>query len=258
MATYVVGDVQGCFTTLKRLLERIEFEPDRDRLWLAGDLVNRGPDSLAVLRWARDMGPRVVAVIGNHDLHLIAHVRGQRALRPRDSFDGVMSAPDRDELVDWLLERPLFHREGGHVMVHAGILPGWTLEETAERAAAAEQALRDDDVGPEEKHTIAVLTRLRTCRKDGQMCASYAGPPEGAPQGCRPWYELASIPKGTTLFFGHWAALGLHLGERAVGLDSGCVWGNELTAIRLEDRQVFQEPSELSRAASRSRRARTS
>ena len=169
-----------------------------------------------------------------------------------------MSAPDRDELVSWLLERPLFHREGGHVMVHAGILPGWTLEETAERAAAAERALRNDSVGDEEKYTIAVLTRLRTCREDGEMCASYAGPPAGAPKGCRPWYDLAAIPKGTTVFFGHWAALGLHLGDRAIGLDSGCVWGGELTAIRLEDREVFQEPSELSPATSRSRRARTS
>jgi len=245
MATYVIGDVQGCFTTLEKLLVRIDFDPLRDRLWFVGDLVNRGPSSLAVLRFIRGLDDRAVVVLGNHDLHLIARSRGTRGRRPRDTFEDVLEAPDRDALIEWLLHRPLLHREGDHVMVHAGLLPQWSLEEAEALAKKAEKKLRGDRLGKSLRIAVDAFTRLRTCTEDGEMCLSFAGPPSQAPAGCRPWFELARIPSAITIVFGHWASLGLHLGAQAIGLDTGCVWGGALTALRLEDRTIFQEPSEL-------------
>lgn len=248
MATYVVGDVQGCFITLERLLARIDFDASRDRLWLVGDIVNRGPNSLDVLRFARDLEDRAVVVLGNHDLHLIARSRGEREPKRRDTFDDVLEAPDCDELVEWLAKRPLLHREDEIVMVHAGLLPGWTLDEAASLAKKAEKKLRDDmdrRLGKALRTAVDVFTRIRTCNKAGEMDLDFAGPPEDAPKGYRPWFELAEIPDDATVLFGHWASLGLHLGTNAIGLDTGCVWGGALTALRLEDRKLFQEPSEL-------------
>jgi bis(5'-nucleosyl)-tetraphosphatase (symmetrical) len=269
MATYAIGDVQGCFTTLERLLRRIEFDSGSDRLWLVGDLVNRGPSSLEVLRWARSMGDRLTVVLGNHDLHLIARAEGVRERRRRDTFDRILEAPDRDALLEWLIGRPLFHRDGDFVLVHAGLHPEWSLEEAEAVAWEAQEALRSrrryallqrveaDGEGarfrPElpdaerARFALDVFTRIRTLRPTGELCLSFDGPPGQAPEGCRPWFELCSLPPGTTVLFGHWAALGLHLGPQAIGLDTGCVWGRSLTAIRLEDRQLFQEPSELAR-----------
>ncbi len=248
MATYVIGDVQGCFITLERLLVRIDFDPSHDRLWFVGDLVNRGPSSLDVLRFIRELDDRAVVVLGNHDLHLIARSRGTRERKPRDTFDDVLEAPDRDALIEWLLNRPLLHREGDHVMVHAGLLPQWSLEEAEALARKAEKKLRDDRLDKSLRIAVDAFTRLRTCTESGEMCLDFAGPPEQAPAGCRPWFELAEIPGATTIFFGHWASLGLHLGTNAIGLDTGCVWGGALTALRLEDRKLVQEPSELSSA----------
>ena len=248
MATYVVGDVQGCFITLERLLARIEFDASRDRLWLVGDIVNRGPNSLEVLRFARELEDVSVVVLGNHDLHLIARSRGARERKRRDTFDDILEAPDRDELIEWLSRRPLLHREGDVVMVHAGLLPGWSLDEAESLARKAEKKLRDARLAPLGKSMRTVVdafTRLRTCNEAGDMCLEFAGPPEQAPKGYRPWFELADIPAGATVVFGHWASLGLHLGTNTVGLDTGCVWGGALTALRLEDRQLFHEPSEL-------------
>src|SRR3990172_2165361 len=268
MATYAVGDVQGCFTTLERLLRRIEFDPGSDRLWLVGDLVNRGPSPLEVLRWAKSMGKCVTAVLGNHDLHLIARAEGLREPRKRDTFDDVLEAPDRDALLEWLIGRPLFHREGDFVLVHAGLLPEWSLEDAEALAWEAQEALRsrrrypllesfeddgasprwDGDLAEPERLRLVVdaFTRIRTLRPTGELCLDFAGPPQQAPNGCRPWFDLCSFPPGATAIFGHWAALGLHLGKNVIGLDTGCAWGGSLTALRLEDRQVFQEPSELS------------
>lgn len=245
MATYVVGDVQGCFITLERLLARIDFDASRDRLWLVGDLVNRGPSSLEVLRFVRGLGASAVTVLGNHDLHLIERRRGTREPRRRDTFDDVLDAPDGDVLIDWLVERPLLYREGDAVIVHAGILPTWSLAQAEKLAKKASLAFRDGGVDSKLRTVLDGLTRLRTCSKDGEMCLDYAGPPGDAPKGCRPWFELTSLPDGVTVYFGHWASLGLYLGTNAIGLDSGCVWGRELTAMRLEDREIFQEPSEI-------------
>ncbi len=267
MATYAVGDVQGCFTTLERLLRRVDFEPGRDRLWLVGDLVNRGPSSLDVLRWAKSMGQSLVVVLGNHDLHLIARAEGLREPRPRDTFDDVLEAPDRDALIEWLSGRPLLHREGDFIMVHAGLLPEWSLEEAEALAWEAQEALRsrkrypllesyeeggesprwDSRLAVPERLRLVVdaFTRIRTVKANGELCLEFAGPPQQAPEGCRPWFDLCTLPPEATVLFGHWAALGLHLGRNAIGLDTGCAWGRSLTALRLEDRQVFEEPSEL-------------
>lgn len=245
MATYVIGDVQGCFITLERLLARIEFDPSRDRLWFVGDIVNRGPSSLEVLRFVRDLGERAIVVLGNHDLHLIARSRGTRAKKRRDTFDDVLGAPDRDGLIEWLTGLPLLYREGANVMVHAGLLPAWSLEHAEALARKIRKKLRDDRLSEKLRVAVDAFTRLRTCTESGEMCLDFAGPPEQAPAGCRPWFELAKIPDKVTIFFGHWASLGLHLGTHAVGLDTGCVWGGSLTAMRIEDRQLFQEPSEL-------------
>jgi len=249
MATYVIGDVQGCFITLERLLARIGFDASSDRIWLAGDLVNRGPNSLEVLRWAKRNEGRVVTVLGNHDLHLLASAAGTRAPSPRDTFADVLEAPDRDELLSWLGRRPLLHREGEHFLVHAGLSPQWSFDAIEDLAREAEQGLREGRLDDRLRGILATLTRMRTCRANGDMC-DFAGPPASAPAGCESWFERVDVPDGSTVFFGHWAALGLYRGRNVVGLDTGCVWRRSLTAIRLEDRLVFQEPSELRNPAS--------
>jgi bis(5'-nucleosyl)-tetraphosphatase (symmetrical) len=271
MATYAIGDVQGCFTTLERLLRRIEFDPGRDRLWFVGDLVNRGPSSLEVLRWVKSLGKCAVVVLGNHDLHLIARAEGLREPRRRDTFEDVLEAPDRDALLEWLIGRPLFHREGDFVLVHAGLLPQWSLEKAEALAWEAQEALRsrrrypllesfegsgtsprwDRDLAEPDRLRLVLdaFTRMRTLRPSGELCLDFGGAPQQAPEGCLPWFELCSFPPRATVLFGHWGALGLHLGKNVIGLDTGCAWGNRLTALRLEDRRVFEERSELAGGA---------
>lgn len=264
MPTYAIGDIQGCYRTLRRLLRRIRFDEDADRLWLVGDLVNRGPRSLEVLRWVREQGDRVTTVLGNHDLHLLGRAYETRAPKSRDTLDPVLSAPDRTELIDWLRRRPLLHREGEFVLLHAGLLPSWTLERGTELAREAGTVLAGPSPGrllralvdarppawreglaPEDRWRVAVqaLTRLRTCRDDDRVCEGFSGPPEEAPEGCRPWFERRDDHAArVTVVCGHWATLGLRLRPGLMALDSGCVWGRELTAVRLEDRKVYQEP----------------
>ena len=264
MATYAIGDIQGCYRTLQLLLKRVRFDTADDRLWLVGDLVNRGPRSLKVLRWVREQGDRVTVVLGNHDLHLLGRAFETRASKSRDTLDPILKAPESTELVDWLLRRPLLHREGEFVLVHAGLLPSWTLERAGELAREVEmvlagpkprrllQALVDarppawrEGLDEEDRWrvTVQALTRLRTCREDDRVCEGFSGPPEQAPDGCRPWFERRDDhAAGVTVVCGHWATLGLRLQPGLMALDSGCVWGRVLTAVRLEDREVFQEP----------------
>lgn len=259
MATYAVGDPQGCARALRALLDEVGFEPRHDRLWIAGDLVNRGPGSLETLRFVRSLGPAALTVLGNHDLHLLARARGLVAAKRKDTLDAVLAAPDRDELLDWLIRRPLVHRADGFLLVHAGLLPAWSLDRAGELAAAAEAALGASDPAPvlaaavgggdrwderlrgAERHgrVIDVLTRLRICTADGRYDRGFKGRPEQAPDGWRAWFDHRERDEDTVVF-GHWSALGLHLGPRAIGLDTGCVWGAALTALRLEDRAVFQ------------------
>ncbi len=260
MTRYAIGDVQGCYDTLERLLERIEFDALRDRLWLVGDLVNRGPKSLEVLRWARSLGDRAVVVLGNHDLHLLAAAAGQRS-KNSDTLHRVLDAPDLDEIVDWLRNRPLLHRKGNWVMVHAGLHPSWSVKKARRLAREVEHQLRSKHwrrlfdtplahapdwskelEGMERLGAITrVLASVRTVRADRTLCGEYAGPPESAPDGCVPWFDARKKGwKEHRFVFGHWAALGLRSDAHYLAIDSGCVWGRTLTAVRLKDERVFQ------------------
>ncbi len=259
MATYAIGDVQGCWDNLRALLERIA-PTAGDRLWLTGDLVNRGPRSLEVLRWAKGQGDRLVAVLGNHDLHLISCARGVRKPRKGDTFRDVLDAPDRDELVDWLARRPLVHREGDWLMVHAGLLPPWSAADAERLAREVEAAGLSDallgswrkaprrwrqELDQADRHALALsaFATVRCVDDDGGMDRDFDGHPDEAPAGVLPWFDHpARRSRGVRVVFGHWAALGLCIRPDLAGLDSGCVWGGALTAMRLEDGETFQVP----------------
>lgn len=234
--------------TLEKLLARIDPGPS-DELWLVGDLVNRGPRSLDVLRWARAHESRVRVVLGNHDVHLLARAAGLRDASRRDTLDDVLAAPDRDTLLDWLRTRPLLYRRGDRVMVHAGLRPEWSVDEAERRARAVEAALRGPHLGvlldPESAlgRDLRALTTLRMLDEAGGL-SPHDGPPDEAPPGHRPWFAAPGRrSRDATIVFGHWSALGLYLGEGCVGLDTGCVWGRALTAVQLDDLRVVQEPS---------------
>ncbi len=260
MATYAIGDVQGCFDELQALLGRVGFNRGHDRLWFVGDLVNRGPKSLQVLRFVRELGDRAVAVLGNHDLHLITQHEGFERKRKDDTFEDVLGAPDAKELIAWLRARPMMHREGNHVMVHAGLLASWSVEQALNLAKEVETALQAPDYrdflatmygSKPERWDVALtgwdrlrvivnaMTRMRYCTADGTMEFHNIG--LQLPPGYKAWFDFRR--DDTTIVFGHWSQLGLKLMERAVGLDSGCIWGGPLTALRLEDRWLAQVPS---------------
>lgn len=257
MSTYAIGDVQGCFDELTALLARCRFDRNRDRLWFVGDLVNRGPKSLEVLRFVRALGERAVVVLGNHDLHLVSLHEGFAASRKGDTLDAVLEAPDRGELIGWLRTRPLMVREAGFAMVHAGLLPQWPLEKALRLAKEVEGALSGPNHSgflanmygskPDEwsdslsgwdrlRVIVNVMTRLRFCTPAGRMDFNAKG--QKAPPGYAPWFEFREDAE--TLVVGHWSALGLVRTGRLEALDSGCVWGGRLTALRLEDRALFQ------------------
>ncbi len=261
MATYAIGDVQGCYEPLQRLVELIRFDPRTDRLWFVGDLVNRGPKSLSVLRYLRQIEPAVQVVLGNHDLFLLAVAESIVSPRPKDTIHDVLAAPDRNELLAWLRQQPLHHHENGFFMVHAGLLPQWTIPDTVHFAREVGTALSGPDyrallraifqnpispwrpslTGMDRLVSIArVLTRLRTCTPIGEM-SDFSGTPEKAPSGFAPWFRIPGRRNADiTIITGHWAALGLHIELNLLAIDSGCVWGRQLTAVRLEDRAVFQ------------------
>lgn len=275
MATWVIGDVQGCARPFEALLARLELDHRRDRVWLAGDLVNRGPDSLAVLRRAMRLGGGeeggrgggAVCVLGNHDLHLLAVARGARPYQASDTFRDVLDAPDRDELLDWLRRRPLVHHDPdlGWTMVHAGLPPQWDVAAARARAAEVERVLAGPEAGadaffarmygdrPAEdgggdgsgrwerlRYTVNALTRLRYVTADGgRIDLSYSGPPEGRPAGLVPWFAAPERrARGERIVFGHWASLELapEVAERETvrHVDTGCVWGERLTALDLQ------------------------
>jgi bis(5'-nucleosyl)-tetraphosphatase (symmetrical) len=247
--------VQGCDEELRALLARLKFSADRDRLWFVGDLVNRGPGSLATLRLVRSLGDNAVVVLGNHDLHLLAVALGAHRRRKSDTLDDVLAAPDRDELLEWLTTRPLAHAEGNDLMVHAGVVPQWSPAETLRLAAEVSAALRRDPRGLFEhmygnepvrwdeqlagmdrlRFVINVLTRLRVCTADGRIDVSVKGTPPPPPSPLRPWFEFAQrATRDARVIFGHWSALGLVQRSGVLGLDTGCVWGGRLTAQDLD------------------------
>ena len=262
MALYAIGDLQGCLDPLRRLLDKLAFDPARDRLWFVGDLVNRGPDSLGCLRFVKALGEGAVTVLGNHALHLLCVAHGIEKSRHRDTLDAVLAAPDAAELLEWLRLRPLMHVEGAFAMVHAGLVPEWTVPRARELAAEVEAVLqgalwrgflqklygnqpdrwREDLEGADRLRAIVnAMTRLRVCAKDGRMDLAYKGEP-GEDAGERvPWFAMPHRQsRSHTIVCGHWSALGLRVEGGVISIDSGCVWGRALTAVRLADRHLIQ------------------
>lgn len=259
MADYVIGDVHGCWDSLRALLGQLALSGD-DRLWLVGDLVNGGPRSLEVLRWAREWehAGQLEAVLGNHDVYFLGRASGALPHpKARDTLDELLAAPDAAELIDWVRARPLLVVRPTFALFHAGLLPQWSLDVAIARAAAAEAALRRADWSTfvadyfaarkdpqtREQQTLSALVTLRTVDRTGQPDRRYKGPPSQAPGGCRPWFDRRPAHESHALCFGHWAALGLYRQGRVHGLDGGCVWGGELIAERLDDGELFRQPS---------------
>jgi len=259
-ATWAIGDVHGCYRTLRKLLKKIGFAKSADRLWFTGDLVNRGPRSLEVLQWAADHDWRIESVLGNHDLHLLALAFGVADERPRDTLRPILKSSRQVPLLDWLRRRPLAVGSPARLMVHAGVLPAWTAEETLSIAARLEGRLRGEEAPqilaamrrkgarPEEEsaevRALRVLALVRTLRSDGELCREFTGAPEEAPKGCVAWFDQSGrASAGTEIVFGHWAAAGFRRGPNYLALDSGCVWGGPLTAVRLEGGETVQVPN---------------
>ncbi len=258
MAVYAIGDVQGCYDELLHLLDHIRFDPASDTLWLTGDLVNRGPRSLEVLRFVRNLGDTAVTVLGNHDLHLLATASGTRPPRKKDSLDAILHAEDRGELLTWLRHRPLLHRDqaSGWAMVHAGLPPQWNLAKAAACATELEAVLR----GPKHRDFFAhmygdgpavwddklkgikrlrfitnCLTRLRYCDRKGRLALEAKGPPGTQSPRYMPWYTVPQrASEGERIVFGHWSTLGYRSEQGVYSLDTGCIWGGQLTALRLD------------------------
>jgi bis(5'-nucleosyl)-tetraphosphatase (symmetrical) len=263
MAVYVVGDLQGCFTPLRRVLDTVHFDPAHDVLWLTGDLVNRGPESLSCLRFVHGLGAAAVTVLGNHDLHLLAIASGSKKARRKDTLDDILSAPDRDELLHWLRCQPLMHVDEKRkiALVHAGIFPGWTLTQAHICAQEVEDVLQSDFCAEFFRHMYGnepdnwcdtleemdrwrfitnAFTRMRVCADDYALDLSFKGEIKDMPEGFQPWFEQFRLPEAWRILFGHWAALEGHTGhENIIALDSGCVWGRYLTVLRLDDGAVF-------------------
>ena len=268
MALYCIGDLQGCNAPFQRLLEKIDFSPSRDTLYLLGDLVNRGPDSLGTLRSLKALGDAAQCLLGNHDLHLLALWQGVRPPGRHDTVNDTLHAPDRDELLDWLRHRPMAMHRHGWLMVHAGVLPQWSAAQTLTLAAEVEHALRGPDLrdfltamygntpsqwtdglqGADRLRVIVnALTRLRFCTAHGAMEFGSNEGAGSAPQGFLPWFEAPGrATEGTRVAFGHWSTLTTdvrhHGGMRnnTLPLDTGCVWGGCLTAARLQAGGAFE------------------
>ena len=255
MTRYAVGDVQGCDGELENLLRRLKFSADRDRLWFVGDLVNRGPGSLATLRLVRALADNAIVVLGNHDLHLLAVAYGARRPRNSDTLEEILAAADRDRLLEWLMTRPLAYTEGDDLLVHAGVVPQWSVADTLALAAEVSAALARDAQTllaqmygnePDQwdarlagmarlRFAINVLTRLRVCTADGRIDLSLKGAPPSAASPFKPWFaHQRRATRKARVIFGHWSALGLVRQDGVVGLDTGCVWGGALTALDLD------------------------
>lgn len=266
MATYAVGDIQGCYDTLRRLLDTLSFNPECDTLWIAGDMVNRGPESLHTLRYLKSLKDRCIAVLGNHDLHLLAIAYGIRTPKHKDTLDELLTAPDADELIQWLRFRPMLHHDARRkvTMVHAGIPPVWTIEQAILEAQRLEQALRsdnckkwlrkifkpsnpipwDDELKLKKKLrlTAAYLTQMRFCDAHGTLDLDSKG---ATPKtGFAPWFSFPnSLSHRENIIFGHWAALEGDSGHSQIhAIDTGCVWGKSLTAINVDNFQRTEEP----------------
>lgn len=267
MTIWAIGDIQGCYDPLQRLLEKCRFDPVQDTLWLVGDLVNRGPHSLETLRFLRSLGDSVVTVLGNHDLYLLMVAANAVPRRGKDDTLGpIFDAPDAAELLDWLKAQPLVH--ASHLdgqrfgMVHAGLLPEWTIDDALALSNEVSAHLRgphfdvflrslwgdsplswQQKLGDMDRARVVVnaMTRMRFCTRQGMMDLKVKGKPENAPAGHLPWFDVPGRKSGNdTLVVGHWSALGLKITPKLIALDSGCLWGGRLTAVSLPDREIMQ------------------
>ena len=261
---WMIGDVQGCCRPLNALLEHPDIAGDSDaRFWFAGDVVNRGPDSLGALRTVIALGERAVSVLGNHDLHLLAVAAGVKKAGKSDTIAAILNAPDSQELIDWLRHCPLAHYEQNHLLVHAGVLPEWSVKKTLKLAAEVEEALRGpdwktmlhsmygneptywkDDLrgGKRLRVIINALTRVRMCDRQGHMEFAHKGAPQHD-DALMPWFDIPGrVTHDATIVFGHWSTLGMMIRPDAICLDTGCVWGRQLTALRLQDHMMVQIP----------------
>ena len=258
MATYAIGDIQGCYDELQRLLERLDFSETRDQLWFVGDLVNRGPNSLEVLRLVKSLGDAAVTVLGNHDLHLLALAHGNPKHKHSSNLNDILGAPDRDELIYWLRHRPLLHRDKklAFTMIHAGLPPQWTMKTARACAREVENVLRGDQhveyfldmygneprIWDQDLQGMArwrfitnCFTRLRFCAADGSLQLQRKGAPDSDSQKHVPWFahpQRASRKK--RILFGHWSTLGFNASHNTWALDTGCLWGGKLTALRID------------------------
>jgi bis(5'-nucleosyl)-tetraphosphatase (symmetrical) len=267
MATYAIGDIQGCYYAFQALLGRIRFNPKQDTLWLVGDIINRGAFSLEVLRWCYEHQNQIKIVLGNHDLHTLVVAEGIRLPHRGDTLHAILDAPDRDVLLTWLRNQPLAISNDEYLMVHAGLLPQWSVNDALAYAKEVESALQSefyqeflrnmygntpnywhrDLTGIDRLRVITnAFTRLRVCTEDGVQDFGFKGELIDIPKGYMPWFDLpARQSKGTQIIFGHWSALGLHERDHVYAIDTGCLWGGKLTAMCLESKAIFQVASDI-------------
>ena len=261
MATYAIGDIQGCHEALQRLLEKIHFDASQDTLWLVGDLVNRGPQSLQTIQFIRSLGDAAQCVLGNHDVHLIACHAGVKSCKPTSSLQQILQHDDADEIVNWCRQQPLFHYDPklNWGMVHAGLLPQWDLALALECAGEVETHLRSDhyadflkvaygsepsrwndqlDAQQRCRLSLNALTRMRMCGDQGGMDFSYKGPLGEQPKGLHAWFDLERKSSQLRIVFGHWSALGLQQRDNLLAIDTGCLWGQQLTAAQIDMQPV--------------------
>lgn len=258
MPVYAIGDIQGCFAQLQALLQKLDYDPARDQLWFTGDLVNRGPGSLETLRFVKALGAGAITVLGNHDLHLLAVAAGYVPVHPKDTLDDILTAPDRDELLDWLRCQPLLHHDEklGYTLIHAGLPPQWDLHAAQQRAHEVEQVLCGEQYRDFLQHMYGnqpmrwsetlqgwdrlrfitnCFSRLRYCDNEGELHFKAKGPPGTQPAPYIPWFEVAGrAHRDLHIIFGHWSALGPLCLPGIYALDTGCLWGGSLTAMRLD------------------------
>jgi len=265
VTTYAIGDIQGCYHAFQALLERIQFNPKTDQLWLVGDLINRGSGSLEVLRWCYDHQDSLKVVLGNHDLHALVVANGIVAAHRGDTLNALLAADDSDILLHWLRHQHLAYQEDGYLMVHAGLLPQWSAEQAISYAAEVEAALQHEDylsflthmygnwpnawseslVGIERLRLITnAMTRIRICTEQGEMEFKFKGELQDVPNGYLPWFDVPNrATQHTQVIFGHWSALGLQQRENLYALDTGCLWGGKLTAMNIHSKQIIQVDS---------------
>jgi bis(5'-nucleosyl)-tetraphosphatase (symmetrical) len=265
MATYAIGDIQGCYSAFQTLLQRIKFDAKSDQLWLVGDLINRGSGSLEVLRWCYQHRDNIQTVLGNHDLHAIAVAHGIRKPNRSDTLQPILDAPDADILLTWLRHQPLMISNGDYVMVHAGLLPQWEVNQALTYAKEVEAALQSNTYGdfllnmygntPNTWHDglrgydrlraiTNAMTRMRVCTIEGALDFSFKGELADVPKGLIPWFDLPNrASKNQAMIVGHWSALGLYQSKNVYALDTGCLWGGKLTAMCLETKKITQVAS---------------